>query len=175
MVRCKGEPAFRSQLARDAGCLLDLDDDVDAWSCLPLALGGDEYQHLPDFHVRRGDRHTLLDVGPAPPPDWAAREASERGYDYHHWTSLEVRRGHRLGNAKDLLRYARWRCALGDRIRLLAGLEESGTLTVAECLPAFRETLPIAGLASLVLHRFLAVELDEAPIGPSTIVRQFSR
>jgi hypothetical protein len=46
-------------------------------------------------------------------------------------------------------------------------------LTVAECLNAFRETVPTPGLASLILHRFVDVDLDEARIGPETVVRRF--
>ncbi|PZM14840.1 hypothetical protein [Rhizobium tubonense] len=37
-----------------------------------------------------------------------------------------------LGNAKDLLRYGFYRCPLGVKIRLLAALDEMGSLTVAE-------------------------------------------
>jgi hypothetical protein len=52
-------------------------------------------------------------------------------------------------------------------------LDEQGSLSVSECLAAFRETVPIAGLSSLILHRFVDVDLDEAPIGPETAVRRF--
>ncbi|WP_245330996.1 hypothetical protein [Mesorhizobium sophorae] len=61
---------------------------------------------------------------------------------------------------------------MGDRIRLLGALDEAGSLSVGECLPAFRETRPMAGLASLVLQRFVEVELDQARIGPETAVRR---
>ena len=81
--------------------------------------------------------------------------------------------GFRLANARDLLRYARWLCPLGDRVRLLAALDEQGTIPLAECLSAFRETSAIAGLSSLILHRFVEVDLDEAPIGPETLVRRY--
>jgi hypothetical protein len=57
-------------------------------------------------------------------------------------------------------------------VRLLAALDEVGSMTVAECLPAFKETLPIAGFASLVLHHFIEIEPDEARIGPETTVRR---
>jgi hypothetical protein len=78
----------------------------------------------------------------------------------------------RVKNAKDLLRYAKFEAALSDRIRLLAALDEHGSLSVAECLNAFQETKPIAGLASLVLHRFIMMDLDDALIGPETQVRR---
>jgi hypothetical protein len=51
-------------------------------------------------------------------------------------------------------------------------LDEFASMTVAECLPAFRETVPIAGLSSLILHRFVEIDLDEARIGPETMVRR---
>jgi hypothetical protein len=77
-----------------------------------------------------------------------------------------------LKNAKDLLRYARHEAALADRIRLLAALDECSSLTVSEALMVFRETKPVAGLASLVLQRFVTMDLDDRLIGPETIVRR---
>ena len=61
---------------------------------------------------------------------------------------------------------------MGDRVRLLAALDENGSMTVSECMPAFLETPPIAGLSSLILHRFVEIELDEARISPETQVRR---
>ncbi|WP_296745736.1 hypothetical protein [Mesorhizobium sp.] len=171
-VRCQGLPSFRTQLARDLGCLLDVDGDVDAWSCLPATLSSGEHTHIPDFLVRRGRRHTLVDAGQGPGHPWLEDAAQDRGCDYEVWPKALIRDGFRLANAKDLLRYARWECPLGDRIRLLGALDEAGSLTVAECLAAFRETRPVAGLACLVLQRFIEVELDEARIGPETAVRR---
>jgi hypothetical protein len=34
-VRCSGDLMFRSQLARDLTCIVDVDDKVVAWMCLP--------------------------------------------------------------------------------------------------------------------------------------------
>jgi hypothetical protein len=167
-VRCVGTPVFRTQLARDLACLLDLDDDVDAWSCLPeVGQGGD----APDFLVRRGDRHAVVDAGPGSLSLKAAAEGGD--YAYEAWPAERIRNGFRLRNARDLLRYAGWLCPLEDRIRLLAGLDEAGSLTVAECLAAFSETRPMPGLAALVLQRFVSVDLDAAPIGPETAVRRW--
>jgi hypothetical protein len=175
-ARCVGKAAFRTQLARDLGCLLDLDDEVEAWSCLPAVLGHGEDAHVPDFLVQRsGRRHALVDAGAAPGRPSLKAEAEERGYSYESWSAERIREGFRLRNAKDLLRYANWECPLGDRIRLLAGLDEAGSLTVAECLPAFAETRPMAGLAALVLHRFVFIDLDAALIGPETAVRRWRR
>lgn len=172
-VRCVGKAAFRTQLARDLGCLLDLDDEVEAWSCLPAALGHGEAVHIPDFLAQRGGRHALVDVGvDSGRPSFKA-EAEGHGYAYETWSAERIRDGFRLRNAKDLLRYANWECPLGDRIRLLAGLDEAGSLTVAECLSAFGETRPMAGLAALILHRFVSIDLDAAPIGPESAVRRW--
>lgn len=170
-VRCQGTPSFRTQLARDLGCLLDMDDGVDAWSCLPAELFHGDERHVPDFLVRRGDRHELVDAGRGPGYCWLEAAAQDRGCAHVLQPSALIREGFRLANARDLLRYARWDCPLGDRVRLLAGLEENGPLTVTECLGAFRETRPIAGLAALALRRFVSIDIDSAPIGPSTSVR----
>ncbi|RST85489.1 hypothetical protein EJC49_15485 [Aquibium carbonis] len=173
-VRCQGAPSFRTQLARDFACLLDVDDEVSAWSCLPAELARDDESHVPDFLVRRGGRHELVDTGNGPGFRWLSQEAEERGCAYVVVPSAVIREGFRLANARDLLRYARWECPLGDRIRLLAGLEENGSLTVSESLAAFRETRPIAGLAALALSRFVSIDLDSAPIGPNTSVRPWT-
>ncbi|ASW06409.1 hypothetical protein CKA34_11265 [Rhizobium sp. 11515TR] len=82
---------------------------------------------------------------------------------------------HRLQNARDLLRYAKYHTPLGDRIRLLAALEQEGSATVAECLSVFREISPMAGLSSLILNRFVTVDLDAELISPHTVVRVFER
>ncbi|ANL10320.1 MULTISPECIES: hypothetical protein [unclassified Rhizobium] len=62
---------------------------------------------------------------------------------------------------------------LGDRIRILAALEQEGCATVSECMSTFREINPMAGLSSLILHRFVAVDLDAELIAPHTSVRIF--
>jgi hypothetical protein len=61
-VRCLGEPLFRSQTARNLGCLLDLDVDVISWTCLPLALKEGRAAHVPDFLVDRGAGTTIEDA-----------------------------------------------------------------------------------------------------------------
>jgi hypothetical protein len=104
-------------------------------------------------------------------PSWVRQAARLAGY-HHEIISRSALPPTRVKNAKDLLRYAKFEAALSDRIRLLAALDEHGSLSVAECLNAFQETKPIAGLASLVLHRFITMELDEALIGPETQVRR---
>ena len=74
-----------------------------------------------------------------------------------------------------LLRYADYVVPLGDRLRLLAALDEHGSMPLAECLKAFRETNAVPGIAVLILHGYVEVELDDAPIGPETSVRRITR
>lgn len=172
-VRCDGPPVFRSQLARDIACLLDVDDEVMSWSCMsvPLVLG-DEI-HRPDFEVTSADGPGLIDAGCEVAGQFSSvvERAAAAGYRYEIVDRAALP-PIRLKNAKDLLRYSRFETALSDRIRLLAALDEHGSLSVGECMNAFMETKPIAGLANLVLHRFIEMELDEALIGPETQVRR---
>ncbi|TVZ63105.1 hypothetical protein BCL32_3222 [Rhizobium mongolense USDA 1844] len=171
-VRCTGPVLFRDQLARDIACLLDVDNDILSWSCRSLSLSHGEQIYKPDFMVKRADLTFLVDgVRDDGAPDWARSKAEESGFPYEAVDVSALPRI-RLKNAQDLLRYARYEAALSDRIRLLAALDECSSLTVAEALIIFRETKPIAGLASMVLHRFITMDLDERLIGPETVVRR---
>ncbi|MGJ7038885.1 MULTISPECIES: hypothetical protein [Shinella] len=80
--------------------------------------------------------------------------------------------GFRLPNARDLLKYARVSVTLADRVRLLGLLDQEGSLPMSDCLGAIRNTEPVAAIASMILHRFIDVELDEAILGPETMVRR---
>ncbi len=171
-VRCVGQVLFRDQLARDIACLLDVDDDIVSWSCRALALSHGEQTYKPDFLVKRADTSFVVDgVREDGAPNWVRSKVVEAGFPYEEVNASALPRI-RLKNAKDLLRYARYEAALSDRIRLLAALDEYSTLSVAEALLLFRETKPIAGLASMVLNRFLEMNLDERLIGPETVVRR---
>lgn len=171
-VRCTGPAVFKNQLSRDVGCLLDVDDATVAWSCLPGKIEHVLGSFAPDFLVERDTGTTVVVVGPTEDrPSWLKDAVLSTGKRLEAYTRDDLP-AIRLRNAKDLLRYARYDVPLDDRVRLLAALDENGTLTVAECMPAFRTIPPIAGLASLVLARFVAIDLDDAPIGPETIVRR---
>ncbi|MGO4172478.1 hypothetical protein [Bosea sp. TAF32] len=176
-VRCVGQPLFRSQTARDLGCLLDVDPSVVSWSCLPLVLEHEGQRHVPDFSVTRANGTTLADVGEDGAihlPDWAAGAARKAGHQYEYRRVTELREGFRFENAHDLLRYARFRAPLGDRIRLLTLIDDQGPLPLAHCMQAVRcGSDAIAVIASLVLRRFLDIDLDEARIGPDTRVSRF--
>lgn len=171
-VRCTGPVLFRDQLARDIACLLDVDDDILAWSCRSVALSHGGQIYKPDFLVKRADLSFAVDcVREEAAPEWVRAKAIEAGYSYE-LIDASALPPIRLKNAKDLMRYARYEAALSDRIRLLAALDECSSLTVSEALIIFRETKPMAGLASMVLRRFITMDLDERLIGPETIVRR---
>lgn len=173
-IKSVGPTNFRSQAARDAACLLDVDSEVAAWSCqTEYVLIGDR-RHVFDLvaetrdgSVRHYDADDRTDLGPD-----VEIAAANAGLTYEVMSVAEMAVGYRLENARDLLRYGNYRVALGDRVMLLRALDEHGSLSIAECLGAFRETRPMAGLAALVLTGFVEVDLDEAPLGPETMVRR---
>ncbi|EJC80663.1 hypothetical protein Rleg4DRAFT_2298 [Rhizobium leguminosarum bv. trifolii WSM2297] len=171
-VRCAGPVLFRDQLARDIACLLDIDDDILSWSCRSLSLSHGGQIYKPDFLVKRADLSFVVDgIREEAAPEWVREKAIAAGYPYE-LIDASVLPSVRLKNAKDLLRYARYEAALSDRVRLLAALDEFTSMTVSEALIVFRETKPMAGLASMVLQRFVTMDLDERLIGPETIVRR---
>jgi hypothetical protein len=155
------------------GCLLDLDPDVESWKCQPIELEVGNFVHSPDFLVTYASgAQWLLDANDAGIDPDVTEAAALRGFSHRYVGREEREAGYRLRNARDLLRYGNFRCPLGDRIRVIAALDEVGSFTVAEGLGLFREGLPMAGLASLILQRLLSLELDDALIGPDTIVRR---
>ncbi|MDR9772081.1 hypothetical protein RJJ65_05295 [Rhizobium hidalgonense] len=174
-IKRASSPIFRSQDARDFACLLDVDPDVVRWTCVGVELSHGGESHLADFVVTGiDDRTFVVDVAHdlPNPPDWIALAAERAGHGYRPVAMADFAGSNRLLNAKDLLRYGFYRCPLGDRVRILAALDEMGSLTVAEALSAFREGRPMACLAALILQGFLEIEMDEALIGPETVVRR---
>lgn len=153
----------------------DVDPDVARWSCegIELSYGGETYRA--DFVVTGTNNRTfVVDVaeGAPRPPDWIELAAARAGHAYRLVAMRDFVDSNRLLNAKDLLRYGFYRCSLGDRVRVLAALDEMGSLTVAEALSAFRGGRPMASLAALILRGFLEIEMDDAPIGPETVGRR---
>lgn len=175
-LRCDGPRLFRSQTARDVACLADVDPEVTSWSCLPTALKRAGEVHVPDLSIERAGRVTLVDAlddGAPEPPHWVATVAAETGFGHRVERAADIR-GHRLDNARDLLRYAGWRVSLGDRVRLLTLLEERGPLPVSACVEALPCREPIGVIAALALRGHVGIDLDEGPIGPATRVRAAS-
>lgn len=173
-IKCDGRAQFRSQQARDFACLLDLDPEVARWSTAPpLLRNGDDECQL-DFVVLTENGSFLIDVrqDEPSPPVWLSAAIESMGHRYRPVAMIDFADSVRLRNAKDLLRYGFYRPPLGDRIRLLAGLEEMGSLTIAECLSAIQEGRPMPTLASLILQGFLEVDLDDALLSPESQVRR---
>ncbi|UXS96524.1 hypothetical protein [Agrobacterium tumefaciens] len=175
-IKCDGPPIFRSQAARDAACLFDVNPSILSWHCMPLSLDYGGGIHVPDFGILDEDGTRLLVDAPDRVMPLHAPEieviASRQGYRYRRLVADEVYDGPRLQNAKDLLRYGSTVLALGDRLRLLAVLDEHGNLTITECLTVFTETRPVAGLAQMILRGFVEVDLDTELLSPETMVRR---
>lgn len=177
-LKCQGRPLFRSRAARDYACLLDFEEDVVSWRCVTDPVyDGDEREdprrHHVDFEVCLDDATVLVNVSTMPEaPAWIHDAARRLGCRYQFVATSEFASLPRLQNARDLLRYAGWEAALGDRIRIQIALEEYGSLTLAECLSAIRDGKPMQSIAAMILKRVIIVDLDEAPLGPDTIVRR---
>jgi hypothetical protein len=173
-LRCVGRASFRSSAAFDLSCVLELDGDVDHWRCDPPVLNLDGKDHRPDFLVvHRDGTETLAD---APDRDHSTDEgeladaAHAIGKRYRHFSIQEIS-GYRLANAKDLLRYKAWSVPLAERVRLVATLEQEGSMPLSECMNAIGHRHAVPFFAALVCQRFLEVDLDIGLIGPETTVR----
>ncbi|WP_157944546.1 hypothetical protein [Mangrovicella endophytica] len=166
-LRCIGDAILPTPLAVDVARILDTDGDVERWASRRVEPLG---APLPGvvFDVVRASGHEqirLLEDGATnvvrecDPDDVPVRVMGRRDIDPV-----------RLENAKLILPYARWRVSLDDRIRLLAVVDEEGSVTLGECLSILRNTSrPIAAVASLALARVVDLELD-APLGSRTRV-----
>ncbi|AFL53333.1 hypothetical protein USDA257_c47980 [Sinorhizobium fredii USDA 257] len=176
-LKCVGKPLFRSRQARDLACILDINPDVACWTAPGPTVKVGSCGHTPDFRVvdRDGgvrfldaaDRVLAVDI------EHIKQAVREQRASYRLVAVDEVYDGgFRLRNARDLLQYANVTVSLADRLRLLAFLDQEGSLTMSECLSAIRNTEPVAAIASLILQRFVDVELDDALIGPETMVRR---
>jgi len=174
-LKCVGAPLYRSRSARDYACLLDLDPDVLGWQCSTSLFGDNTCGRtfIVDFIVETKDSCTMVEIWERLPENigWVTDAAYRAGYRYQPVFMPEIRKQPRLQNAKDLIRYAGYDAPLGDRIRLSAALEELGSLTLAECLAAVRDGRPMRTMAALILQGHVEVDLDEALLGPDTVVR----
>ena len=178
-LKATGRPVFRSQKARDYACLLDLDPDVISWQSFthPLTDIGDcRDRHYVDLEVRTVTQSIMVEVctGDAEAPNWLCSTLEECGFRYQMVRFSELNPV-RVANARDLIRYAKREATLGDRLRVLAALEEMGTLTLAECLTAVREGRAMETIASLILRGHVEVDLDNNLLAPDTIVRRCAK
>jgi len=177
-LKCVGRALFRSQRARDYACVLDLDPDVLSWRCVPEAIVNDSGSARPqwwhvDLLIETISEKLLVDVWQTTTggPTWMAKSAERLGYRYRPTSIMEIGQT-RLQNATELFEYARAAAPLGDRIRILAALDEAGSLTLAECLSAVRESQAMHTVASMIVQGLLLVDLGEALLGPETVVRR---
>lgn len=181
-LKCVGRPLYRSREARDYACLLDLDPKVSAWRCMPLPIvndseAGKPREHYVDFVVETESEALLVDVRSADAGiiTWVAGVAEQQGYRYQAVSLSALAKCPRLRNARDLIRYAGYDAPLGDRIRILAALEEMGAMTLAECLSVVRESKPMPTIVAMILTGILEIDLDEALLGPETVVRRAAK
>jgi hypothetical protein len=177
-LKCVGLTLYRSQEACDYACLLELDPDVISWRCVTQPFFDDTAARKPrhryvDFAVQKEDETLLVDIwrGSAETTAWLSGVAERLGYRYHPISIFDLNPT-RIQNARDLVRYGGRDAALGDRIRILAALDEMGSLTLAECLGAVREGARMGSVANMILRRMLEVDLDEKLLEPDTIVRR---
>lgn len=170
-LKCTGPASFRSQAARDAACLLDLDQAVISWSCLASRFYNNGSVHVPDFIVEREDGTYVLDiVGTAPIPQWLPAAVQTEGYKHTVWPACDLP-AIRVQNCKDLLRYARYEVSLVDRILLLAALKEHGSMRLSEVINMAPGTRAISIIAAMILRGQIDVDLDEELIGPDSVIR----
>ncbi|MCQ1779404.1 hypothetical protein NOJ05_19530 [Neorhizobium galegae] len=171
-VYCSGIPKFRSQLARDAACLLDVDETVESWSCQPMSFSDGSDVHLPDFAVERDDGQTyVVDIaGQLPIPSWIAQAVQLRGLRYQLWTEQDIP-PIKLRNARDLLRYARFETSLADRLAVLIALKEAGSLRLSDIINMASGTKAVPIISAMILHRQITIDLDEQLIGPDSVIR----
>ncbi|WP_156382231.1 MULTISPECIES: hypothetical protein [unclassified Aureimonas] len=154
-MRCVGLPRFRTQIVRDAACLLDVDPSVTSWTCSPTPLFDGELAFQPDFEIVGETAVELgtVDDGAEGIPDWVRAAAAAKGMPLRIIAPPDLE-CIRLENARELLRYAAWRVTLSDRVRLLAALDTEGSLTLAEAMTAIRNSNdPIGAIAALALRR----------------------
>lgn len=175
-VRCVGLPMFRTQMARDVGRLLDIGPSVISWTCLPMVLSRRNRHHIPDFAVTRAIGTNLVDavpvLGKRTPPELVREAAQVPSHHYETYQEANLRGDIRLDHARDLLQYAAYRVSLGDRVHPHPA--RGGSLPPSSCLQAVRRGQDaIAVIASLALQRSIEIELDEARIGPDTIISRF--
>ncbi|AVA21345.1 hypothetical protein [Rhizobium sp. NXC24] len=173
-VRSVGSLAFKSELARDYACLLDVDDQLGSWTCGPIFRDAEGEQFTADFEVNYGNSIEIVTIeNPGQRlPTWLPHRIHDLGNRYRH-VDRSVIPPVRLQNAKDLLQYARVTVSLSDRVRLLSTLDEQGSLSLAVCQSINMTARAVPVVASLFLQRFIVFDdIDELPLGPDSRVRR---
>lgn len=180
-LKCLGQPMFRNQHARDYACILDLDREVISWKCMPAAIVNDSNAARPrwwhvDFAVETSTEALLVEIRQTMTsgPTWLPRVAERMGYRLQNLSVGEID-PIVSQNARDLMRYMGYEVPLGDRVRVLATLDEIGSLTLAESLSVIRESMPMHSIAALIVSGMLEVDLSLALLGPDSVVRRASK
>lgn len=180
-LKCLGQPLFRNQNARDYACILDLDPEVISWKCMPAAIVNDSNALRPrwwhvDFAVETSSDAFLVEIWQTTTggPTWLPKVAERMGYRLQNISVREID-SVLLRNSKDLMRYVGSEVPLGDRVRILAALDEIGSLTLAESLSVIRESKPMHSIAAMILSGVLEVDLSVALLGPDSVVRRASK
>lgn len=169
VLKCHGEPLFRSQQARNLACLFDLSPNVVSWTCLPVLLRFGDGFHIPDFAVQRNDGDYLVDA--ARTPEWALTAAETDGWLYDCISYKQDDKAEVIANAVDLIPYARASTvSLADRLRLLTALDEDGPLPLKYCIQLVRGSAdPLGAIAALYFSGEIVFDLTER-IAPETRV-----
>lgn len=180
-LKCLGQPLFRNQNARDYACILDLDPEVISWKCMAAAIVNNSNALRPrwwhvDFAVETSSDAFLVEIWQttAGGPTWLPKVAERMGYRLQNISVREID-SVLLQNSKDLMRYVGSEVPLGDRVRVLAALDEIGSLTLAESLSVIRESKPMHSIAAMILSGILEVDLSVALLGPDSVVRRASK
>ncbi|MGP9820038.1 hypothetical protein ACTZWW_08485 [Salinarimonas sp. NSM] len=180
--KAAGRLPTASRLGADFLTLCDLDPEIVAVSRGDVTLeftGG--IGHQPAYRlVLEGGASILADVVPdasaLPAPTQAiADAAAAAGHGYRLETAATLRAEPRFTTMRLIASCRRVRVGAGDRVRILAALDEAGTLPLIEAASAARGAVDgVAAVLALACEGLVAVDLD-APLGPETPVRRVSR
>lgn len=92
-IKCDGPPIFRSQAARDAACLFDVNPSILSWHCMPLSLDYGGGIHVPDFGILDEDGTRLLVDAPdrvmPPTPPKLKSSRLGKGTDIDVWSPMK--------------------------------------------------------------------------------------
>lgn len=171
-----------SRLGADFLTLCDLDPEIATVSRgdVTLELAGG-IGHQPAYRLVLEDGASILadvvrDVTALPAPTQAiADAAAAAGHGYRLETAATLRAEPRFSTMRLVASCRRVRVGAGDRVRVLAALDEAGTLPLIEAASAARGAVDgVAAVLALACEGIVAIEL-EGPLGPETRVRRASR
>jgi hypothetical protein len=87
-------------------------------------------------------------------------------------TATDILREPRFGNVRDVWRYADRTVPIGIRLQVLKTLTDEGPLPLTELLASVRSNVdPAPSVMALACCGLIELDLDDSPLGPSTLVR----